>query len=170
MTTDIRSEDGWTLRGMTEADIDELMSWFVSAGDVNIWGGPSFRYPFTRETFIEDIHWGRMASFSLHSPAGDLAAFGQLYERFACMNLARLVVNPSIRGKGVGKRLITLLMRKGPSLFSSDKFSLFVFRENLPAYECYKSMGFVVTKYPDEMPHGDACYYLTRPAQHLPGE
>jgi ribosomal protein S18 acetylase RimI-like enzyme len=163
MTVNIQSEDDWILRGMIEADIDELMSWFVHAEDVNIWGGPSFRYPFTRDSFIEDIHWDRMATFSLHSPSGAFAAFGQLYERFGCMNLARLVVNPSIRGEGVGKRLIKMLMLKGPSLFGSDKFSLFVLRENIPAYECYKSMGFVITKYPDEMPHGDVCYYLTRP-------
>ena len=170
MTAIIQSADGWQLQEMTEAGIDELMTWFTRAEDVNTWGGPSFRYPFSRNSFIEDIHWGRMASFSLHRPAGALAAFGQLYERFGCVNLARLVVNPAMRGAGVGKKLIEMLMRKGPSLFDSDKFSLFVLRDNIPAFECYKSMGFVVTEYPDQMPYADVCYYLTRPARQLSEE
>lgn len=162
MTVILQTEEGWTLRSMLESDIDELMSWFVDAEDIMIWGGPTFRYPFTRESFVADIHWGQMASFSLHSPSGSLAAFGQMYERFGCTHLARLVANPSMRGEGVGKRLIKLLMRQGPSLFRNDRFSLFVYRENTPACECYKSMGFAVTNYPDEMPHADVCDYLTR--------
>lgn len=70
-----------------------------------------------------------------------------------------------MRGVGVGKRLVSKLMVAGRSLFSCDECSLFVFRENIPAYECYKSMGFVVADYPGDMPHADVCYYLTRPLQ-----
>lgn len=40
----------------------------------------------------------------------------------------------------------------------------FTFRDNKPAYECYKSLGFGITDYPDDMPYADVCYYLTRRA------
>jgi ribosomal protein S18 acetylase RimI-like enzyme len=106
-----------------------------------------------------------MASFRLVDPSGSFTAFGQLYERFGRINLARLVVNPALRAQGVGKRLVEALMAEGSSLFSCDEYSLFVFRENTPAFRCYKSMGFVVGDYPDEMPHADVCYYLTRSVQ-----
>ncbi len=159
--------NGWTLHDSTEADIAALMQWFPKAGDVNIWGGPNFRFPFNRHSFFEDVKWGRMPSYSLRDPQGAFAAFGQIYERYGRINLARLVVNPTRRGEGVGKRLIDQLMTVGPSQFSCDEFSLFVYRDNISAFECYRSMGFVVADYPDDMPHPDVCYYLTRPLQQL---
>ncbi len=164
MTGEALQDDGWILREAIAADIDDLMLWFPVYEDVHIWGGPSFRFPFTRETFFKDIYWEKMASFCLIDPSNRFAAFGQLYERNSRIHLARLVAAPEMRGRGVGRRLIEMLMTAGQAMFPSDEFSLFVFRENKPAYECYKSLGFEVTDYPDDMPHADACYYLTRAA------
>jgi len=156
------TKDVWVLEASTQADVDELMSWFPTVDDVMVWGGPTFRYPFTRNTFFEDVYWGRMMSFSLRDPAGAFAAFGQVYERLGRINLARLVASPGMRGCGVGKRLVELLMIASRDHFSCDEYSLFVFRDNTVAFECYKSMGFVVRDYPDGVPHADVCYYLTR--------
>ena len=36
----------------TDRDIDELMTWFPDAAAVDIWGGPKFRFPFTRDSFV----------------------------------------------------------------------------------------------------------------------
>jgi hypothetical protein len=38
----IASDERWILRSATTADIDALMVWFPSKGDVEIWGGPTF--------------------------------------------------------------------------------------------------------------------------------
>ena len=100
------------------SDIDQLMRWFPDADATRTWGGPAFRFPFNRHSFAEDIHWGRMASFSLRSPDGELAAFGQLYERLERTNLARLAVSPALRGQGVGRRLVSMLMQVGAEMFS----------------------------------------------------
>lgn len=143
------------------------MGWFPDQASIRIWGGPDFRYPYNRHSFAEDLHWGRMASFSLCDGAGELAAFGQVYEKFACINLARLVVNPALRGRGVGKRLIAMLMAVGPQIFPCRKFSLFVLRDNVQAYKCYLSMGFSIADYPAGVPMGDVCDYLTRPSNGL---
>lgn len=162
MSEAVLRKDDWALHRTASADIDELMSWFPTAEDTNIWGTPVFRFPFTRDTFLEDLHFDDMESFSLRDPDGQFAAFGQLYDRNGRVHLARLVVSPTVRGQGVGKRLINMLMEVGQSLFPGDECSLFVYRDNIPAYECYKSMGFVVRDYPEDMPHADVCYYLTR--------
>jgi ribosomal protein S18 acetylase RimI-like enzyme len=155
--------DGWTLRDATEDDLAKLMGWFADARSVNVWGGPKFRYPFTRETFREDCHWGRMATFVLETPAGDFVAFGQVYERYERINLARLIVNPDRRGQGLGRRLVALLIEVGPSVVDRTEFSLFVYRDNTPALECYLGVGFRIRDYPDDAPMADVCYYLTRP-------
>jgi len=155
--------DGWRLVEATDSDLRELMGWFGDRSAVESWGGPVFRFPFTARTFREDCYWGRMPSFRLSSPAGTFAAFGQFYERYGRINFARLVAHPSLRGQGTGKRLLQLLMEAGAAELDRDEFSLFVFRDNIPALECYRSVGFVIGDYPDDAPLADRCYYLTRP-------
>lgn len=155
-------EDGWMLRESVTRDVAALMDWFESRQDVVIWGGPEFRYPFTRASFFEDIRWRRILSYSLLEPAGEFIGFGQIYDRDRHVHLARLIVTPSRRGQGVGTRLIEMLMRVGREKLSHQRYSLFVFRDNTPAFECYRSLGFEISDYPKDMPHADVCYYLTR--------
>ena len=161
------SDDAWTLDETAESDIDQLMKWFPDADATRTWGGPDFRHPFNRHSFAEDIHWGQMATFSLRGPAGELAAFGQIYERLKRINLARLVVNPTMRGQGIGSRLIEMLMTLGPQMYSCTEYSLFVYRDNVAAANCYESLGFKVSNYPENTALGDACDYLTRPVAGL---
>lgn len=161
-------EQGWVLQPSEECDIDVLMKWFPDEASVRLWGGPIFRYPFNRHSFAEDIHWGRMASFSLRKAEHELAAFGQVYPRNDRIHFARLVSHPRMRREGIGRRLIEMLMTLTPRSYDFTEFSLFVFRDNLPAYNCYRSLGFEVVDYPDDAPLADACYYLTRPVAARP--
>ena len=156
------ADDGWTLAVATDADFDEVMTWFPDAASVDRWGGPDFRFPFTRESFIEDCRIDVMDAYVLKSPDGRRAAFGQSYERTGRGHLARLVVNPAMRRQGAGKRLIQLIIAALEKQADYDEFSLFVYRHNTPAYHCYLSLGFVVTDYPEDAAMADKCYFLTR--------
>ena len=156
------SEDGWRLESPRARDIDELMGWFPDAASVNIWGGPRFRYPFTPESFHEDSRIDDILSYCLFDPDGRMAAFGQVYERHDRGHLARLITHPAMRRRGIGKRLIEMLMRAAHDACGHSQYSLFVFRDNTPAYQCYLNMGFVVQDYPDDAPLADKCYFLTR--------
>ena len=149
------------LRAATEADFDVLMTWFPRAEDVDVWGGPRFRFPFTRETFLEDCHWPGMLS-SVLSEESTVLAFGQYYERHGRINLARLVVSPEHRRQGLGRRLVEGLMAESRRHYDLTEFSLFVLRDNAAALDCYVACGFRIADYPeDDM--ADVCYYLTRP-------
>lgn len=161
---------GWVLGRSEERDIDALMKWFPDIESVNVWGGPIFRFPFNRHSFAEDIHWGRMQSFSLRDDHGALVAFGQVYKRYERIHFARLVAHPDMRRQGIGKRLIRELMAVTPSMYDCSEFSLFVFRDNIPAYNCYRSEGFKVSDYPEDAPLAEACYYLTRPVTARSGD
>ena len=156
------NDGGWVLDAATDADIDEVMTWFPDASSVNIWGGPAFRYPFTRETFCEDCRLDVMQTYTLRNVDGALAAFGQSYERDGRGHLARLVSNPSLRRSGAGKQLIQMIISVLAAKHDYAEYSLFVFRDNTPAYRCYRSLGFVVRDYPDDAPMPDRCYFLTR--------
>ena len=142
--------------------MDELMTWFPTAADVNVWGGPKFRYPFTRETFRQDCRWPEMQSYVLRDDQ-ELLAFGQFYERLSRINLARLIANPGRRGEGVGRHLVEALLDEGPRHLDCAEYSLFVYRDNTPALRCYESCGFRTTAYPKDTEWADECYYLTRP-------
>lgn len=155
---------GWELAAATDADIDEVMTWFPDAASVDIWGGPKFRFPFTRESFVEDCRIDSMQTYALHDPDGRLAAFGQSYDRYGRGHLARLIANPDLRRRGAGSRLIELIIASLEARFEFDEYSLFVYRHNIPAYECYLSLGFAVTDYPEDAAMADKCYFLTRPA------
>ncbi len=72
-------------------------------------------------------------------------------------------MHPQMRGKGIGKRLTRMLMSVGVKLFSLDEYSLFVFRDNTPALECYRALGFELQDYPSDQAFADVCFYMTRP-------
>ena len=157
--------DGWQLEPASDGVIDEIMAWFPDAESVDIWGGPAFRFPFTATSFREDLRLDLMASWALRGPRGELAAFGQSYERDGRGHLARLVANPAMRGRGVGKRLIQNIIAALDASHAYDEYSLFVYRHNEPAYRCYRSLGFQVVDYPDDAAMPDKCYFLTRTAR-----
>ena len=157
-------DNGWTLSPLVDAELDEVMTWFPDAESVNIWGGPIFRFPFTGKTFREDCRLDLMRSWTLHNAQGQLAAFGQAYERDGRGHLARLVSNPRLRRQGAGKKLIEMIIALLEKTQAYDEYSLFVFRDNVPAYQCYLSLGFVVQDYPDDASMPEKCYFLTRVA------
>ena len=152
-----------TLEIATGGDIDELMDWFPDAESVDIWGGPRFRYPFTRRSFIKDCRIKRMTSYSLRRADGAMLAFGQFYVRDSRAHLARLIANPGLRRLGYGRllieKIIGVIRREG----KFDEVSLFVYRHNDPAYRCYRSLGFSVQDYPPGAALKGQCYFLTRP-------
>jgi ribosomal protein S18 acetylase RimI-like enzyme len=153
----------WSLNAASEADIDELMTWFPDAHSVDIWGGPKFRFPFTHETFNADCRWRDFSSFCLRNSANELAAFGQLGERFERSHLARLIANPRMRGQGVGRKLVEFMITAARNENGHSEIALFVYKDNEPAYQCYLAVGFEVQEYPDGAPMADKCFYLTRP-------
>jgi len=157
-------DSGWVLSALVDAEIDEIMTWFPDAESINIWGGPIFRFPFTGETFREDCRLDVMQSWVLRTPEGQLAAFGQAYERYGRGHLARLVSSPHLRRAGAGRKLIEMIITSLEKSYSYEEYSLFVYRNNAAAYNCYRSLGFVVQEYPEDAPMPEKCYFLTRKA------
>jgi len=161
--TVVPTVEAWCLERTTDDDIDELVTWFDSEASVRTWGGPNIRYPINRESFVEDCHWHDMATFSLRGLDAVFSAFGQVYERHNRINLARLIVHPKLRRQGVGKRLMKSLMSVGKDLLPCDDYSLFVYRDNTPAIQCYRSLGFVIQDSPPDRALADVCFYMICP-------
>jgi ribosomal protein S18 acetylase RimI-like enzyme len=159
------SADTWTLAPAGSDEFDEIMAWFPDGRSLDLWGGPAFRYPFTRESFLEDLRIDAADSYGLRDADNRLGAFGQCYERYGRGHLARLVTNPALRRQGVGRRLIEMIIATLEVQRDFDEYSLFVYRHNEAAVRCYRSLGFAVTDYPEDAPMPDKCYFLTRKAR-----
>ena len=57
-----------------------------------------------------------------------------------------IVINPSQRGKGLGKAMLQLAMEYAFHITKADTIQLNVFLENTRAQKCYESVGFIARK------------------------
>ncbi|GJM13199.1 MAG: hypothetical protein DHS20C12_16020 [Pseudohongiella sp.] len=128
----------------------EIMSWISSEQETVDWAGPDFRYPFDAGSFAEDLKLESLRSFSLVD-RGEFLAFGQYYLRIGRCHLARLIVKPDARGRGIANRLLSLLCDEGTRVLEVEECSLFVKADNENAIKAYSGFGFVLAKYPEEM-------------------
>ena len=141
----------------------ELRSWFEDSEAARRWGGPGLRFPMTEASFRQDLQWGVIPSWSLVA-RGVLLGFGQYYLRNGRCHLARLVVAPGQRSRGLGRRLVEELLRTGMTELGVSESSLFVMQDNEPAIRCYRSLGFE----PRDLPPGEEAMpgvdFMVRPA------
>ena len=144
----------------TQDDAREVMTWFTDAESVMLWGSPFTRFPLHEETFFIDTDWEHVESRVVRDDEGHPIAFGQFYPKLGRCHLARLVVNPAFRRRGIGLRFIEALMRHGGEALDTDEFSLYVITTNKPAWHCYKTLGFHMEPYPHNDPHLDNCVFM----------
>ena len=153
----------------SDKHIEHLQSWFKNQHELYTWG--AIREPLSSGEFIRHLGAAHLNSYSLSNQQQHFLAFGQHYLRLNRHHLGRLVVNPAHRGQGLGKQLVYQLIENAYEQQNAQGVSLFVFRDNVAAYQCYQSLGFVEHDYPGGVP-GDMqnCAYMILPEKELSGE
>jgi ribosomal protein S18 acetylase RimI-like enzyme len=144
----------------TDQDLVGVFRWFNSEKAVLYWAGPGITFPLQIKRFKTDSKFEKSQSYVLKQ-GRNLLAFGQIYNRLGYCHLGRLVVSPSYRGQGVGRRLIAALLEEGQRVLGLSHGSLFVLSDNKAAMKLYQKMGFVEAEYPQTIPL-ENCIYLTR--------
>ena len=71
--------------------------------------------------------------------------FAQALVRTPNIHLARIIVSPAGRGKGVGKILCEQLIQRVCLEHQPEQITLNVFSHNTVAINLYKSLGFAIT-------------------------
>ncbi|MCL1048290.1 GNAT family N-acetyltransferase [Shewanella abyssi] len=143
-----------------EQHLEEMLTWFHDKQAVFDWAGPNFRYPYSLTSFSEDLSLSKLASFALVSDAQQLIGFGQYYRRLDRCHLARIVISPKWRGKGLAKMLIEQLNAKGLKTLNVKQSSLFVLSHNHQAIYTYQKLGFVKSDYPEAIARKDCLYMI----------
>ena len=95
--------------------------------------------------------------------AGETVGYGEIWEDpdEDEAELARLIVDPARRGRGVGRLLATLLLAEARRLGWSTVW-LRVAPDNAPALRAYTSGGFVRASREEE-----ACFNIGQPAAYV---
>lgn len=82
-------------------------------------------------------------SLGLADADDHIVGFGQIWTNSAgAVNLVRILVAPSLRGRGLGKQLCSLLLDHARQVLGASVVKLRVYRSNLPAVAVYQSLGF----------------------------
>ena len=148
------------IRPANEQDLAELSGWFLTESEAKNWGGPSIHFPLSLEQLKIDIEWDVAQSYALVDEGGSLLGFAQVFDKFDCKHLGRIVVSPETRGRKLGYKFMAAL------LYSASRdgvsFSLFVYEDNIPAKNLYESIGFEVRPYPERQPEIKDCIFMVK--------
>jgi [ribosomal protein S18]-alanine N-acetyltransferase len=135
-------------RDATLDDLGVVASWVRTENECRLWAGPGVSFPLRRDVLAAEIRFSEGGGLALEDGGGP-CAFGQVVwngaERRA--HLARVIVRPDARGRGLGRALVRALLARAAARGASS-VTLNVYEENAPALRLYASEGFVPDRDP----------------------
>jgi len=85
-----------------------------------------------------------MDSYALLDQHASLAGFGQIFRREPDTgHLGRIIIDPHRRQQGLGQILCSELIRAGVRRHGFRSMTLWVYLDNAPAVQLYRTLGFV---------------------------
>lgn len=131
------------LQSAIKTDLKTVITWIPDAESCLIWAGPKVSFPLELEQLYKDIEFEKFLTYSFYNE-NELLALGQirLFENNRG-HLSRIVVSPSLRGKGIGKIFCENLIKEAKKL-NCKTISLHVIKDNLVAISLYKKLGFII--------------------------
>ena len=122
-------------------DLATVASWIHSAELCHQWAGVRVRFPIQVGLLATEIEF-RIADSWCLAENEQVVAFGQIIPKAESrLHLARLIVSPMYRGRGLGRALAGQLLERALAR-SPERVSLNVFPDNVAAVALYRSLGF----------------------------
>ena len=147
------------LRPATFDDLRTVATWVSSARECELWAGWRVRFPIEPNLLASTIDFPHQGGFVLvdgHS----IVAFGQIVPKSRRRaHLARLIVAPAWRGRGVGARLVAALLETTRASGNSI-VSLNVDPANATAIHLYEKLGFSDAPRPEDEPDPQGSRYM----------
>lgn len=138
------------IRPFRKGDAKRIIDWAKDEETFYKWSaGILGDYPITEDKLLEATS-GRddndkyypFVAFDERGPVG-FFTIRVLGDNDEIARFGFVIVDPSIRGKGYGKKMLSLGLKYAFEIQGFKKASLGVFDNNEAAYNCYKSVGFV---------------------------
>ena len=145
------------IREARPGDLEVVASWLHSDADCQLWAGHRVSFPVDLAVLPRAIEWEASDSWSVTADRS-VVAFGQLVPKpERRLHLARVIAAPERRGEGLGRlisaHLLETALSRRPSVVSLN-----VARENEPAVNLYRSLGFIDAKRPPDEPESASAY------------
>ncbi|MDO4507152.1 MAG: GNAT family N-acetyltransferase [Spirochaetales bacterium] len=139
------------LRAFIEKDSEIVSSWISAEEELYKWSANILKtWPLTSDVLSSHYREGmtNKTIFPFVALDDNGKIFGHFFLRFPYedKNIARIgfvILDPAVRGKGYGRKLIQLAEDHAKKEFGAKMLSLGVFSNNLAAMKCYLSMGFM---------------------------
>jgi len=140
------------LRKYKTEDAKEIIKWIRNEKELFLWSANIYnKYPLEAEN-INSFYEGcsKKSNFYPMTIVEEDRIIGHLILRNTdkkneIIRLGFIIVDPNLRGKGYGKKLISLAIQYAKNNLKAKEINLGVFENNISAYKCYKSVGFVET-------------------------
>ena len=138
------------LRPFRKNDAKTIITWTNKKEEFYKWSaGILGEYPVTEKRLLEatsgredNDRYFPFTAFDENGLVGFFTARVRPEEDDKKLRFGYVIVNPSKRGTGYGKQMITLGLKFAFEIYGADSVSLGVFENNKQAYYCYKSVGF----------------------------
>lgn len=137
------------LRPFKPQDGEYLMKWFDDEKAFVKWSAGQFSYPLTRQQI--DDYCKKWEQDNNGWPMAALDENGQVVGHLLMRTMdyqnnelffGFIVVDPTIRGKGYGKEMLSLALEYAFHILKADTVRLRVFANNPGAKACYEAVGF----------------------------
>ncbi len=148
----MKNSNNMILRKYIPKDADEIIKWIKDKRAFHQWSAD--RYP-SFPISADDINcfYHKFGENMLIFTAIDAFdnAIGHFTLRYPNKNdttvlrLGFVIIDEKLRGKGIGKQMVSCAVDYAFNKLKADELTLGVFENNLNAYKCYKSCGFVET-------------------------
>ncbi len=137
------------IRPYRQDDCEKIKSWIGDEESHVKWCGGYLPYDFSTEEFEENLRqgekeWGDMG-FTATDENGTPVGFFKLsvnHEENTGF-FKYIIVDGSMRGVGLGKRMLDKALKYAFEIMDVDAVRLIVFDDNPAAVACYKKVGFV---------------------------
>lgn len=137
-----------TLRPFHPDDAETILSWCKDRRAFRLWSADRYKdFPAQPEDMIEQYDGDNMYPFT--AAVGD-TIIGHVLLRHpsedkTLVRFGFVIVDDQLRGKGYGKRMLQLAIRKAKDELGAKRITLGVFDNNPSALHCYESVGFQAT-------------------------
>ena len=142
----------YKLRSFTREDIPKLLSWMHSAKDLLIWTGSGYKWPLDSSQLEETLVKANKSNskYQLLKFVTDNSMIGYIELKIHDSNdntahIGRLIIDPKMRGRGLGIKLINLLKKYAQDVLNIKTLTLGVYSSNQTARSLYERTGFIVT-------------------------
>jgi [ribosomal protein S18]-alanine N-acetyltransferase len=148
-------------RNAVSADLEVVASWIASQRECELWAGPTVPFPLERSALPDQIGMAGAINVALDDDQG-IVAFGQIVPRPPDRaHLARVIVRPGARRRGLGRVLVETLLARA-EVAGLSQVTLNVYRDNVAAAALYAELGFARGERPDGDPASPGIWFMQR--------